>query len=469
MHIPFYKPSIGVEEIDEVVATLKSGWLTTGPKTKQFEREFGEYLKHKHAIAVNSCTAALHLALEAVGLKAGQGVIVPTMTFAATAEVVRYFGARPILVDCRVEDFNLDVVDAEQKIRAALTANQSVVAIMPVHYGGQIGDVAGVRRLAQQYHLKVVEDAAHCCPAFYRDREITGPPDQSSVASPQKSVLSSPGTAVSSSSFASATEDKQWSVVSGPQPAASSPSVPWLPVGTGADISCYSFYANKTITTGEGGMACTQNDEYADRMRIMSLHGISRDAWKRYTAEGSWYYEIIAPGYKYNLTDIASAIGIHQLRKADQFHRRRTELAALYQELLKDVEEIILPQVQPNRIHSWHLFVIRLRLDCLTIDRAQFIAELQQRGIGMSVHWQPLHMHPYYRETYGYEPQELPVACSLYPEIASLPIYPDLTEEEIAHVCRSIKDIVAVYRRMSISAPELMDRIYKDARDAAHE
>ena len=193
MRIPFYKPSIGVEEIDEVVATLKSGWLTTGPKTKQFEREFGEYLKHKHAIAVNSCTAALHLALEAIGIKAGQGVIVPTMTFAATAEVVRYFGARPILADCRVEDFNLDVTDAEQKIQSALAAGQSVAAIMPVHYGGQIGDVAGVRELAQRYHLKVVEDAAHCCPAFYK----------SEVRS-------------------------QKSVVSGPQPAASSPSAPWL-------------------------------------------------------------------------------------------------------------------------------------------------------------------------------------------------------------------------------------------------
>ena len=198
-------------------------------------------------------------------------------------------------------------------------------------------------------------------------------------------------------------------------------------------------------------MACTENDEYADRMRIMSLHGISRDAWKRYTAEGSWYYEIIAPGYKYNLTDIASAIGIHQLRKADRFHRRRTELAELYQELLKDVEEIILPQVRPNRVHSWHLFVIRLRLECLTIDRAQFIAELQQRGIGMSVHWQPLHLHPYYRETYGYRPQDLPVASSLYPEIATLPIYPDLTDEEVRYVCRSIKEIVAVNRRLSLS------------------
>jgi dTDP-4-amino-4,6-dideoxygalactose transaminase len=408
LRIPFYKPSIGAEEIDEVVATLKSGWLTTGPKTKQFEREFADYLKHKHAIAVNSCTAALHLALEAIGLKAGQGVVVPTMTFAATAEVVRYFGARPILVDCRVEDFNLDVADAERKIQSALAAGQSVVAIIPMHYGGQIGDVAGVQSLAKRHKLKIIEDAAHCCPAYYRKAE------------------SRKGKAESRKQKA---------------------EIGWLPVGSTADISCYSFYANKTITTGEGGMACTENDEYADRMRIMSLHGISRDAWKRFTAEGSWYYEIIAPGFKYNMADIAAAIGIHQLRKADLFHRRRTELAALYGESLKEVEEIILPQVQPNRIHSWHLYVIRLKLDRLKIDRARFITELTQRGVGTSVHWLPLHMHPYYRETYGYAPEDLPVACSLYPEIITLPIYPDMTGDDVAYVCGSIKDIVALNRR----------------------
>jgi perosamine synthetase len=404
--IPFYKPSIGEEEINEVIDTLKSGWLTTGPKTKQFELEFGEYLKHKHAIAVNSCTAALHLALEAIGLKAGQGVLVPTMTFAATAEVVRYFGARPILVDCRLEDFNLDVADAERKITAALATNQSVAAIIPVHYGGQIGDVSGVRALARRYKLKVIEDAAHCCPAFFR-----------------------------------------WET-----------AAPWLPVGTGSDISCYSFYANKTITTGEGGMACTDNDEYADRMRIMSLHGISRDAWKRYTAEGSWYYEIIAPGFKYNLTDIAAAIGLHQLRKADRFHRRRTEIADQYRAGLQKVEEIILPHALPNRIHSWHLYAIRLKLNRITIDRAQFIKEMQQRGIGTSVHWMPLHMHPYYRESYGYKPEDFPTACALYPEILTLPVYPDMSDEEVAFVCGSIREIVAAHRPAVVPGALVEDR-----------
>ena len=194
-------------------------------------------------------------------------------------------------------------------------------------------------------------------------------------------------------------------------------------------------------------MACTNNDDYADRMRIMSLHGISRDAWKRFTAEGSWYYEIIAPGFKYNLTDIASAIGIHQLRKADLFHQRRTAIVARYRELLGDVEEVILPQAHPDRIHSWHLFSIRLQVEKLRIDRAQFITELQQRGIGTSVHWLPLHMHPYYRETYGYTPQDFPVAASLYPQLVTLPLYPDMTEEEVGYVCDSIKQVLAANLR----------------------
>jgi perosamine synthetase len=399
--IPFYSPSIGPEEIEEVVQTLKSGWLTTGPRTKQFEKEFAEYLQHRHAVAVNSCTAALHLALEAIGLQAGQAVIVPTMTFAATAEVVRYLGARPILADCRVEDFNLDVSDAERRIQSAQAAGLTVAAIMPVHYGGQIGDVAGVRALAQRHGLKIIEDAAHCCPAFFRETE----------------------------------------------------AAPWQTVGTGADISCYSFYANKTITTGEGGMACTNNEEYAERMRMMSLHGISRDAWKRFTGEGTWYYEIIAPGFKYNMTDLAAAIGIHQLRKADLFQTRRANIVRQYNELLSPVKEIMVPTAQPNRGHSWHLYVIRLKLDCLQIDRAEFITELRQRGVSASVHWMPLHLHPYYRETYGLAPQDLPVAASLYPQIVTLPLFPDMSESNVRQVCDAIKDIVRLKRRTPVRVP----------------
>jgi perosamine synthetase len=389
--VPFFRPNIEQAEIDEVVDTLRNGWLTTGPKTKQFEAEFAKYLQQKHAVAVNSCTAALHLALEAIGLQAGQTVVVPTMTFAATAEVVRYFNAKPLLVDCRTADLNLDVADAERRIEAALAQGEKVVAIIPVHYGGQVGDLAGVSRLSQRFGLRVIEDAAHCCPAFFRADE----------------------------------------------------SAPWQPVGAGAEVSCFSFYANKTITTGEGGMACTANDALADRMRIMSLHGISRDAWKRFTAEGSWYYEIIAAGFKYNLTDIAASIGLHQVRKADRLHRQRAAWAVYFTRQLESVEELVLPEVQPNRVHSWHLYAIRLKLGRLKIDRAQFIAALKDRGIGASVHWMPLHLHPYYREKYGYRPQDLPQAAALYPEIISLPLYPDLTEATADHVCRAVKEIVA--------------------------
>lgn len=388
--IPFYKPSIGEEEINEVVDTLRGGWLTTGPKVKQFESEFSQYLGHRHSVAVNSCTAALHLALEAIGLKAGQFVVVPTMTFAATAEVVHYFSAVPLLVDCRESDFNLDVADARRKIESTRARGGEVVAIIPVHYGGQIGDVAGIRSLAQEFNLKVIEDAAHCCPAWYRENE----------------------------------------------------SQPWQSVGNASEISCYSFYANKTITTGEGGMACTESEEHADRMRFMSLHGISRDAWKRYTASGSWYYEILAPGFKYNLTDIAAAIGLHQLRKADQMHERRVQRAQLYSQLLGDMDEFVLPRELPNRIHSWHLYPIRLQKNRSGIDRSAVISELTAAGISTSVHWMPLHLHPYYRDQLSCKSSDYPCASSIYPQLLSLPLYPDLAFEEIEHICLTLRKLV---------------------------
>jgi len=439
LEIPFYRPSITQCEIDEVVDCLKSGWLTTGPRAKQFEQEFALYLNQKHAVALNSCTAALHLALDAIGLQAGDLAVVPTMTFAATAEVVRYFNATPLLVDCRESDFNMDIADAERRIEQALARGEKVVAILPVHYGGQIGDVAGVQTLACRFKLKVIEDAAHCCPAYFRgqrtenrgrraeDRGQRTVGGEAKSDACQSSVIGHPSSAA----------NPQPSVISHPS------SDSWLPVGTSADITCFSFYANKCITTGEGGMACTQNDDYAERMRIMSLHGISKDAWKRFTAEGSWYYEIVAPGFKYNLTDIAAAIGIHQLRRADELHRRRAQWAARYSELLADVEELILPTQQPDRIHSWHLYVIQLKLDRIGIDRAGVIDGLKRAGITTSVHWMPLHEHPYYREKYGYQAEDFPVAARLYPELITLPLYPDMTEAEVAYVCDTIKEIIA--------------------------
>ena len=393
--IPFFRPEIGSDEINEVVAALRSGWLTTGPKTKQFENDFAAYAGMKHAVALNSATAALHLALEAIGLSRGDTVLVPTMTFAATAEVVRYFDAKPLLVDCQESDFNIDCDRARQVALAARQRGEKLRAIIPVHYGGQIVEMRGIRQLAEEFGLVVIEDAAHCCPAFYRD----------------------------------------------------SSTQPWKPVGTESAVCCFSFYANKCITTGEGGMACTNDDALAERMRTMALHGISKDAWKRFTSEGSWYYEIVAPGFKYNLTDIAAAIGIHQLRKADEFRASRARVASLYRQRLEAVEEIILPIEAPDRVHAWHLFVVRLRPDRLKIDRAQVITELKQAGIGTSVHWMPLHMHPYYRESYDYKPSDFPVSAKLFQEIISLPIYPSMTEAEITRVCDVLKDIVGRNRR----------------------
>ena len=317
------------------------------------------------------------------------------MTFAATAEVVRYFDAKPVLVDCLENTFNLDLVDARRQAMQAIKRGEKLRAIMPVHYGGQAADMAGVIALAREFDLKIIEDAAHCCPASYRE----------------------------------------------------SASAPWKKVGADSDVCCYSFYANKCITTGEGGMACTNDDALAERIRIMSLHGISKDAWKRFTAEGSWYYEIVAPGFKYNLTDIASAIGIHQLRKADAFQQDRAKLAARYQQLLGGQEEIILPAEDPNRLHSWHLFVVRLRLERLTLNRAAVIDKLREAEILTSVHWIPLHMHPYYRQSYGYATEDYPVSGRLAAEIISLPIYPGMQEAEISFVAHSLRGILASHRK----------------------
>lgn len=393
--IPFHRADIGEEEINEVVATLRSGWLTTGPRTKQFEQEFAAYMGLKHAVALNSATAALHLALEAIGLQRGESVLVPTMTFAATAEVVRYFDAKPLLIDCRPDDCNLDCNHARRVAEQARARGEKLRAIIPVHYGGKVADMRAIGGLARDFNLTVIEDAAHCCPAHYRDDT----------------------------------------------------NQPWRPVGSESAVSCFSFYANKCITTGEGGMACTNDDRLAERMRIMGLHGISKDAWKRFTSEGSWYYEIIAPGFKYNLTDVASAIGLHQLRKANRLREQRERVVGLYRRRLAAVPALFLQPDDPNRIHSWHLFPVRLNPALVTVDHAVVIQELKQAGIGTSVHWMPLHLHPYYRQTYGYTPADLPVASQLFPTLISLPLYPGMTADDVAKVTDTLVAILDRYRR----------------------
>lgn len=376
--LPFHIPELGQEEIRSVVETLESGWLTTGSKVKTFEADFAKFIGVQSAVAVNSCTAALHLALDALGLREGDEVIVPTMTFTATAEVVLYFKARPVLVDCQADTLNMTA----EKIAAAVTPKTKV--IMPVHFAGHPCDMDAIMDVARAYRLSVVEDAAHALPANYRGRRV----------------------------------------------------------GSIGDITCFSFYATKTITTGEGGMATTDNADWAERMRMMSLHGISHDAWKRYSKEGSWYYEVHQPGFKYNLTDIAAAIGIEQLKKCERFSAARSRIAAMYNDAFADLPEIQRPRVAPDVQHAWHLYVIQLKLESLKIDRNQFIELLAERGIGTSVHFIPLHLHPFYRGRYGCQPTDFPVASAVFDRIVSLPIYPKMSQHDIEMVISIVRDTI---------------------------
>lgn len=379
--IPFYIPSIGEEEISAVVNTLRSGWLTTGPQVKQFEQAFATSVAADHAIAVNSCTSALHLALEAIGVGPGDEVLIPSLTFASTGEVVMHLGATPVLVDCGNE-FLIDVEDMESKI------TPKTRAVIPVHYGGHPCDMDRILSVARRHGLRVIEDAAHALPARYGDR----------------------------------------------------------PVGSLGDVTCFSFYANKTITTGEGGMVTTNDDMIAERVRLMSLHGISKDAWKRFSAEGSWYYEITAPGYKFNMTDLAAAIGICQLEKCHDFWERRQWVAAQYDAGFSETPEIGTPTTELNVQNAWHLYVIRLEIEALNISRDQFIVELNQAGIGTSVHYLPLHMHPLYRERFNYQVEDLPQAARLFERMISIPIHPNLTDEDVDQVIRTVNQLVEEHR-----------------------
>ncbi len=381
--LPFHLPSLEEEEIEKVTKVLKSGWITTGPRVKQFEEDFSKYIGCKHSVAANSCTAALHLALDALGLKEGDEVIIPTMTFATTGEVVTYLRNRPVLVDCDEDTLLVNINEIEKKI------NKKTKAIIPVHYAGQPCSMNEILEIARENNLMVIEDAAHSLPTRYRGKLI----------------------------------------------------------GTIGDITCFSFYATKPVTTGEGGMACTENDDFADKMKIMSLHGIDRDAWKRYSAEGSWYYEIREAGYKYNLTDIAAALGIAQLKRCDEFYRRREQIANKYTQSFKEFSEIKTPIVREYGSHAWHLYVIQLNLEMLKLDRAQFIEKMRSNGIGCSVHFIPLHLHPYYRKTFGYKPEEFPVASQVYERVVSLPIYPRMTDEDVDYVTDNVINIIEEYKR----------------------
>jgi dTDP-4-amino-4,6-dideoxygalactose transaminase len=449
MNVPFFRFEFDPEALAGIEECLRSGWLTTGPKTKEFERLFAEAVGNGepvHAVAVNSCTAALHLALEAVGLQRGEIVIVPTLTFAATAEVVRYFDALPVFVDCEPDTLNLsarhlehvlDAVAAGRPVAGVDTAGRRVRAIIPVHYGGQSCDLAAVTALARKHGCDVIEDAAHAFPAGTYDHGPTGREDDGEKGSQGAAMhTEGDGSPLSPGHRVTLSAAKE-------EGAGASAQRRIRRIGGGTSrVSCFSFYANKTITTAEGGMATTTDPDLAERIRLMSLHGMNRDPWNRYAKTGTWDYQLVAPGFKYNMTDIAAALGVAQLRRAEEFRRARERVTQAYDQAFAAGAFAEPLRRDAALLHAQHLYVLKLRLDRLSIDRARFIDEMKERGIICSVHWRPLHMHPYYRERYGYREADFPAAAAVWQRIVSLPLFPSMRPEEIDTVISAVSEIV---------------------------
>jgi len=378
--LPFARPDIGNAEIEAVARTLRSGWVTTGPETRAFEQEFAAYLGGGvQAIAVNSATAGLHLALEAAGVGPGDEVIAPTLTFTATVEVARYLGADARLVDVDPVTLNIDPA----LIEAAITP--ATRAILPVHYGGLACDMGAIFAIAQRHGLQVIEDAAHALPTRSKGALVGTLPSAAAV---------------------------------------------------------FSFYANKTMTTGEGGMVVTRDDALAARMRVMRLHGISRDAFDRFTSKTpAWYYEVVAPGFKYNLTDMAAALGRVQLQRLPAFVQRRQQLAARYLSELKSLPLILPADAPAGDSHAWHLFVLRLS-DEARVTRDEVIQRLSDAGIGTSVHFVPLHRQPYWRDRYGLRPEQFPHADQAYQHMLSIPLFTAMSDDEQGRVIAALKAVV---------------------------
>ena len=376
--LPFNQPDITHAEIDEVVDTLHSGWLTTGPKTNVFERQFADYVGAPHAVAVNSCTAGLHIALAAYGIGPGDEVIVPTMTFAATANVVLHQHATPVFVDVLPGTLNIN----PEAVETAVTPHTK--AIIPVHLYGHPCQMDALQAIAHKHNLLLIEDAAHAIGASWHEQ----------------------------------------------------------PVGSIGDMTAFSFYATKNLVTGEGGMVTTHSGELAQKMRQWLLHGISRDAWKRYSAEGSWFYEVVLPGFKYNMMDIQAAMGIHQLARLPQMQARRHALADRYTFGLSDLTAVKLPEVADEIVHAWHIFPIRLKLDQLQIDRAAFIQKLREYNIGTSVHFIPLHRHPYFQKKFNLHAAQFPLADAAYERLISLPLYSRMTDKDVDDVVMAVRRVV---------------------------
>ena len=380
--VPFSRPSLDHEEEEAVIAVLRSGWLTTGEVAAAFESEFARFVGTRHALALNSATAGLHLSLEAVGVGSGSVVLTSPYTFAATTEVARYLGADPVFVDIDRATLNIDTARLAETLETLVAAGRRVSAIIPVHVAGLPCDMEAIRHLSLRYGVPVVEDAAHAFPVRVADR------------------------------FA----------------------------GTLGDAGVYSFYANKTITTGEGGMVATDRDEVAARIRIMRLHGIDREVWNRYTSPGAgWKYDVVAAGYKYNMTDIAAAIGRVQLKKAEAFLARRKAIVRRYITAFSALDFLALPAWTEN--HAWHLFIVRIRDKKLALTRDQCIEELQKKGIGVSVHFIPLHTMKYYRERYGLKPEDFPAAVECYDASMSLPLSASLTDDDVERVIGAVAEL----------------------------
>jgi dTDP-4-amino-4,6-dideoxygalactose transaminase len=390
--IAFHRPAMGPDEEREVVDTLRSGWITTGPKAKRFEQEFAEYVGARHALAVAHCTGALHLSLWALGLGPGDEVITSPFTFTATAEVMGYLGVKPVFVDVDPGTFNLSPARVEEALESG--RHRNVRALLPVHFAGHPCDMDRLLAIARQYNLKIVEDAAHAAGgARYLDgRGMTK-------------------------------------------------------VGTIGDLTCFSFYATKNFTSGEGGMITTSDPVLAEKIAVASLHGMNRDAWKRYDKSGSWYYEIHDLGFKYNLSDVHAAIGLAQLRRAPGFMVRRSEIAARYNQAFRSCDALQVPFCEAGVEHPWHLYVLRLKPDLLRVGRGQFVEMLRERGVGTSVHCIPLHTMHYYQRTYGYRNGDFPVAEDIFSRCLSLPLYASMSDEDVDYVIDNVLAIAAENRR----------------------
>ena len=381
--LPFHQASIGEEEVKEIIQTLNSGWLTTGQKTRLFEKTFADYIGCKHAIGLNSCTAGLHLSLVVSGVSSGDEVITSPITFPATTNVIVHQNAKPVFVDVEPETLNINCSEIESKI------NNSTKAILPVHFAGHSCDMDTIISLAQKHNLTVIEDAAHALESKYHGNKI----------------------------------------------------------GAIGNFTAFSFYATKNITTGEGGMLTTNDDNYADKLRILSLHGISKNAWKRYGKEGFQHWELLMPGYKYNMFDVQASLGIHQIKKVESFLNRRVQIVKKYNDAFEKTEEIQLLKPESNIKHAHHLYVIVIKTENLKVSRDKVLNEIQKRGIGVAVHFRSLHLQPFFKQHFNYKKGMFPQAEYLSDRVISLPLYPKMTDEDVSRVIETVLGVLHSFRQ----------------------